>query len=89
MIGKLNIKNMHCTSCESIISNSVKEIKGVNEIKISYRDETAEIVFEPGKTSINNIINTINELGYSASVKNENNEGKGSFLDSIFGRKIK
>lgn len=69
---KFSIKDMHCTSCEKLIANDVSEIDGVNSIKVSYGTETAEVEFDPSKTSINAIIKKIDDLGYSAKKINGN-----------------
>lgn len=91
MKEKFSVKNMHCTSCERTIKNAVMEMKGVNGISVSYISETADVEFDPLKTDSNAIIETINELGYDASLKTGGKEiksgGKKGFFSRIFGGK--
>ncbi len=84
MKKELIVKDMHCTSCSKLIEDAVMKLKGVRGIKVSYVNEKAEVNFDESKLKLDEIINTINELGYSATEKNE--EGKKGFIDKIFGR---
>lgn len=41
------IKGMHCDSCNWLISENVKEVKGVKSAKADYHKGEAKVVFEP------------------------------------------
>ena len=85
---------MHCKSCEKIIEDTVKELEGVGDIKISYATEIAEIEFDTSKTSSDTIVGAINEIGYEAREiekegqlsKDTGNQKRGLF-NKLFGRK--
>ena len=42
---------MHCSSCENLIENELKEKKGIENISVSFSEEKAEIEFNPEKIS--------------------------------------
>lgn len=79
----LSIRNIHCKSCERVIEDAVMEINGIKSVDVSYANETAEVEFDPAKTSIKSIIDAINELGYEAKVS-DGKTGKGAGLLSRF-----
>jgi copper chaperone CopZ len=43
---KIHLKGMHCRSCEILIEEELKKIKGVNEVSVSHTNGTADISFE-------------------------------------------
>jgi len=86
---KLNVEGMHCKSCERIIENGVSENNGVSGIKASYADETAVVEFDPSKTNVATIINSIDNAGYAAKEIKEAGEMEtkkksGGFLSRFF-----
>ena len=38
----VSIRGMHCRSCEILIEEKLKEVKGLKEIKVSYKKQQAE-----------------------------------------------
>lgn len=65
----LNIPDMHCESCPKLIKITLLEIDGVTEVSTSLSSKTVVVSFNPKKTSIESLINSINEIGYIASLK--------------------
>lgn len=63
----LDIKGMHCESCEKIISQELGELPGVEVKKISSKTGQGFITVDTGKTSLDKIINVVKEAGYKAS----------------------
>ncbi len=60
----LKVKGMHCASCSAIITKKVSKLDGVDFVKVNYATEKAELMFDPSKTTVANINNEINKLGY-------------------------
>jgi copper chaperone CopZ len=60
----IGIAGMHCASCAKLISESLLELKGVEEASVSFPDEKAEIVFDPEKVTLEKIEGELGELGY-------------------------
>jgi len=61
----LAIEGMTCTGCEEHINYEVNKLTGVMEIKSSFQDGQALIKYDASKTSIEDIVNTINDTGYT------------------------
>ena len=75
------ISGMHCGSCETLITNLVKDIDGVISTKIDYEIEEGKVTFNSRKTSIKKIFNAIEKHGYECSLKDyekEEDESKSS-----------
>ena len=65
----LSVPDMHCDSCPKLIKISLLEIDGVVKVSASLESKTVVVNFDPQKTSTNAIINSIHEIGYTASLK--------------------
>lgn len=63
----LQVHGMHCASCANIITRKVTKVAGVEHIEVNPGTETAELSFDPQKTDIKAINQTIEPLGYSFS----------------------
>ncbi|MBI5159665.1 sulfite exporter TauE/SafE family protein [Candidatus Micrarchaeota archaeon] len=58
------VEGMHCTSCEKIIEDALKEVNGVESVKVNYTDGSLEIEHDP-HTSIKKFENVLNSKEYS------------------------
>lgn len=65
----LNIPEMHCESCPKLIKITLLEINGIDEVSASLDTKTVVVTFDPKKISIASIISSIDEIGYTASLK--------------------
>ncbi|MBU2638627.1 MAG: sulfite exporter TauE/SafE family protein [Nanoarchaeota archaeon] len=70
------IEGMHCHSCEKRINHSVSAMHGVKRCKADYVSGSAEIEFNPQKTSKEKIIEKIESLGYACNRKKEVSKAK-------------
>lgn len=61
------VKGMTCFTCEASVSTALKKIDGVVTVKASAKRENTKVVYDPQKTDISKLIETINEIGYKAS----------------------
>ena len=68
----IEIKGMHCTSCERLIEDSVRDINGVKSIKVDYVTKIGKVVFDQDKTSLKKIFKVIEKKGYECSLPLEN-----------------
>lgn len=57
---KIHIKGMHCRSCEILIEEELKKIKGVKEVSVSHTNGTADISFE----------DTLNKFDVKCAIEN-------------------
>jgi copper chaperone CopZ len=64
MKTKLNVKGMHCASCEILIKDSLMEIKGMNSAEVSAPNGEVLVDFDKTKVSIDKIKYIIKKEGY-------------------------
>ena len=65
----LEVTGMTCSGCEAAVKLAAKQIVGVKDAKASYAKGTAEVTFDPAKTSPDAIAQTIaQKTGYKTDV---------------------
>jgi len=64
----LKVEDMTCVSCPVTIKVALKKLPGVVKAKVSYKEEKAEITYQDGKVTVEQMIKTIEDLGYRASL---------------------
>ena len=64
----LKLTNMHCTSCAILIDTVLEELPGVKSSKTSYADNQVEVEFDPTLVNVNQILQVIENEGYTASL---------------------
>lgn len=67
----LDVTGMTCAMCSSAVEKSVSKLAGVDNITVNLLTNTATIAFEPSLVKTTEIIHTIEDTGYGASVKQE------------------
>lgn len=60
---KVHITGMHCRSCEILIDEELRKIKGVTDVSISHKDGIADISFKD-KLNSYDVRNAIESAGY-------------------------
>jgi copper chaperone CopZ len=60
----LNIKGMHCPSCETLIKDSLEEFDGVKSVSISHKTGKAGVEFDETKIDEAQIRKIIKNEGY-------------------------
>lgn len=65
----LSVPDMHCDSCPKLIKITLMEMDGVEEVSVSLEDKTVVVSFDPKQTTTSAFINSIKEIGYTASLK--------------------
>jgi copper chaperone CopZ len=63
----LKVHGMHCASCASIITKKISKLSGVEHIEVNPGTEKAVLSFDPQKTNISTMNQTLEPLGYSFS----------------------
>src|SRR5690625_5249666 len=61
-----DIKGMHCAACATRIEKTVSKIDGVTEISVNLTTEKGRVTFHNNRTSISDIFNKINKIGFEA-----------------------
>jgi len=66
---KIYIDGMTCVSCELLIKNELEEITEIKEVTVCHKKKIAEITFDRKEGLIENVIDKIKELGYTATLE--------------------
>lgn len=67
----LEISGMHCEGCAAGITAMLKRTEGVLKADVSYAQERAVVDFDPAKTSVEKIVETVEKMGYKVAPKNK------------------
>lgn len=77
---KIYIKGMHCASCEKILSDEFGNISGVKKVRVSQKNNSAEIDYEGKEPDFSEVKKMAEKFGYVAFekdfVKNNNEKEK-------------
>ena len=61
---KLNVKGMHCSSCEMLVKESLEETAGIQNAELSHKEGTATVSYDETKISEKEIKKIIQKEGY-------------------------
>lgn len=70
---RLSIGGMTCSSCVGMIENNLKSNPSVISVAVNLATETGNVVFDPDKTGPRDIIDLIEELGFTAKIADNKN----------------
>lgn len=73
----LPITGMSCASCAAKIEDSLSHLQGVSSASVNFAAEKATILYDPLNVSVDDILKTIKDLGYDASVAKQTISIKG------------
>lgn len=62
--------SIHCEDCVNTMFDNLPKEDGVVDLEVGLDEKTVTIVFDSAETSVENLANKINDLGYYAYVKN-------------------
>ena len=64
------VVNMHCQNCVNKLTDKLSFLKGVQDCKVSLKDKTVKIKYDPAKIQEKTFVETIEKLGYTAVRQN-------------------
>jgi periplasmic mercuric ion binding protein len=64
----LDMQNMTCALCKFTIRKALHGVEGVEEANVDYDTKTANVTFNPQKTSVAALIKATTDAGYPATV---------------------
>ncbi|MDR2622023.1 MAG: heavy-metal-associated domain-containing protein [Dysgonamonadaceae bacterium] len=65
------IVNMYCENCKAKIEKNISWEKGVKDLTVNLEKKTVTIVYNPQKTTEENLKKAIEKLGYTCERENE------------------
>lgn len=71
MKAKFNVMGMHCSSCSSHVEKSVSAIDGMHSCSVNLLQESMIVDYDETKVTSEQIIKTIQDGGFDASVVNK------------------
>lgn len=63
----LEVDGMTCSGCEYNVESTIKKIAGVTFVKADHEGKSAEITFDPEVADVQQFIEAVNGIGYSAN----------------------
>lgn len=69
--------NMHCQNCVNKLTDKLSFLKGVEDCKVTLKDKTITIKYNPAKVQEKTFVETIEKLGYTATKKPATPPAKG------------
>jgi copper ion binding protein len=63
-ILNLTVNGMSCSHCENSIRKSVRELKGVNDVKVDLKTKKVIVEYDPKKADLKTIRDVIEDQGY-------------------------
>ncbi|TFD98308.1 copper chaperone CopZ [Jeotgalibacillus sp. R-1-5s-1] len=61
----LNVEGMSCQHCVKAVESNVKELGGVNDVRVHLEQGTVDVDFQAAYVSLDQIRETIEDQGYS------------------------
>ena len=68
--AQIRIEGMHCNSCVSNICATVENLPGALDIKLTFEDKVATVIYNTRILSLDHIFDAIEKLGFKAAVAN-------------------
>ena len=77
----LRVQGMHCNSCVMNITQTVEDLPGIHHIKVSFDDQSANILYDSNIIPLSTIIDEIQQLDFQVAIitPNEADKLKGNF----------
>lgn len=64
----LSVQGMHCSSCETLIKEEIKELPGITDVQVSFHDGNGVVKADSEQISAENIKQAIKRAGYESVV---------------------
>ena len=61
---KINVKGMHCKSCEALVNEDLLDLDGVSTVDASCDEDLVLVEFDPEKVELKKIKKIISDNGY-------------------------
>ena len=69
----ISVSGMKCAhGCAKKVENSLKNIDGVNSVKVDFNAQKAFVVFDESKISDTELVSSVLDIGFKAKIIEEN-----------------
>ncbi len=65
---KLKVGNLYCASCPYIVKKTLADVKGVSEVRVSFRDKTAVVTYDDRATDPSQLVAATSNMGFPSEV---------------------
>ena len=63
----LAVENMYCAACPHTVKASLEAVPGVAKVVVSYRDKTAVVTYDDGRTEVKALTAATTNAGYPST----------------------
>lgn len=63
----IQVKGMHCGSCEALVKEALEELGGVEDVEVSLSSGTATVLYDEHTVSFEDLKSAIEKEGYTVS----------------------
>ncbi len=63
----LNVRNMYCAACPTIVRKSLEAVPGVAKVVVSYKQKTAIVTYDDVKTNVRALTTATTNAGYPSA----------------------
>ncbi len=83
----LVLDGMTCASCAMRIEKGLKKLSGITEASVNFATEQATVTYDPAQTGLEQMVEKVETLGYTASpvVQQQPSNGVSSVSDAVRG----
>lgn len=64
---RVQVHGMHCASCQHTIARTISKLSGVEDCKVNFATEQAQLHFDPERVSLHDMNRALKPYGYSFS----------------------
>ena len=65
----LNVEGMTCASCPYIVKQSLVQVEGVRQVKVSFWERSATVTFDDERTNVAALMYVTDENGFPSTVR--------------------
>src|SRR3989475_4865460 len=77
----LALEGMTCASCAMRIEKGLKKVPGVKDASVNLATEQATVTYNPGQTSLEQMVQKVETVGYKATPQKSSQADVSSSLD--------
>lgn len=64
---EFTVKGMTCNNCVTSVTQALTHVEGVKAAKVTLAEEKAQVTFDPGATSVDQLKGAVRHAGYEVA----------------------